>query len=293
MDGESLGRAIWMRIETIHAVTYFGEESVEAGAALGLSGFWMTYFGFRGAPLGPVVPGVVDATFFNFDPGFVRRWVPEVWSRCETSRLVDARAAAAATTLRRVEPQIERVAALAAPLLSHAVEHADTGTRALFAANREVAQRADPVEHVWQLCTTLREHRGDGHNAVLSGRGVSGAMAHVLISAEGVIPAEDLQRTRGLSEGSWADAVARCEHAGWVDRSGRLTEAGRALRADVEAATDALATQPFQALRATDRQALVEVLTPAATTIANAGVIRFPNPIGLPRLIAPGSGMLG
>src|SRR3712207_8632978 len=38
---------------------------------------------------------------------------------------------------------------------------------------------------VWQSLTTLREHRGDGHNAALLQRGISGVGAHVLAAAAG------------------------------------------------------------------------------------------------------------
>ena len=67
MTGMTFARSLWLRIETINAVTYFGERTTEAGKAAGLSGFWMGYFGFRAAPLGPVGRGAVEATFFNLD----------------------------------------------------------------------------------------------------------------------------------------------------------------------------------------------------------------------------------
>ena len=68
-----------MRIETVHAVTYFGQETLDAADRLGITGFWSGYFAFRAAPMGAVAAGVVDATFCNFAPAFVRRWVPAVW----------------------------------------------------------------------------------------------------------------------------------------------------------------------------------------------------------------------
>ena len=86
-----LARSMWLRVETIHAVTYFGEPTIEAGRAAGLTGFWMGYFGFRAAPLGAVGRGAVEATFFNFAPSFVGRWVPDVWQHASPERLVAAR----------------------------------------------------------------------------------------------------------------------------------------------------------------------------------------------------------
>ena len=72
-------RALWMRYETIHAVTYFGAESADAAKAIGLDSWWKGYFAFRGAPFGHATPGVYDATFHSFSLPFVRRWIPEIW----------------------------------------------------------------------------------------------------------------------------------------------------------------------------------------------------------------------
>src|SRR4051812_30119758 len=100
-------RALWLRIETIHAVTYFDPLATEATTAAGLTGFWMGYFGSRAAPMGAVGAGVVEATFFNFAPGFVRRWVPEVWERCAPATLVATRSDAAAQALRAIAPDVD------------------------------------------------------------------------------------------------------------------------------------------------------------------------------------------
>src|SRR6516165_10171203 len=96
-----LAREMWHRLEVINAVTYFAPECRDAPERLGLAGFWMGYFGCRAAPLGPVGPGVVEATFFNFHPDRVRRAIPDAWGRAEPGALVAARAEAAGSALRR------------------------------------------------------------------------------------------------------------------------------------------------------------------------------------------------
>ena len=60
---------------------------------------------------------------------------------------------------------------------------------------------AEPHLALWQALTTLREHRGDGHNAALLQREVDGVGAHVLAAAAGRSSREWLQRARG-----WDDA---------------------------------------------------------------------------------------
>jgi len=277
-------RSLWLRIETLHAVTYFGEETQAAGADLGLSGFWMGYFGFRGAPLGAASPGVVDAAFANFAPTFVRRWVPDVWAVAAPSTLVERRSEAAAATLRRVAPDLDHAARAVAPFLDAAIASGVAAGRPLFAANRDLALPDDAVEALWQRCTTLREHRGDGHVAALAAAGVDGLEAHVLIALEQGTDPVDLQRTRGWTAEDWAAAVDRLHHRDLVDDDGALTDAGRELRRSVEHTTDHLAALPWQHLDEVERTRVVELLTPAATAVSQAGVLRYPNPMGLPPL---------
>ena len=205
----NFARELWLRIETTHAVTYFGSETVDAGQQLGLSGFWIGYFGFRAAPLGPVGPAVVEATFFNFAPSFVRRWVPQVWSVASPERCIDARRDAAVATLRRLHPDVATIAESVNPTLEAAMKRGITAGRPLFAANCDLDVPDEPVERLWQLCTSLREHRGDGHVAALTAAGLDGLDAHVLIAAEQGNSPEDLQRTRGWTADEWAAAVAR------------------------------------------------------------------------------------
>jgi hypothetical protein len=282
-DAMDFARELWLRIESIHAVTYFDPIATDATTAAGLSGFWMGYFGARAAPMGPAGAGVVEATFFNFAPSFVRRWVPALWDRASPAALVEARAQAAARSLRALAPGVDAVAATVTGDLAAAVHRGAPSGRPLFAANRELAPHDDPVAALWQHCTSLREHRGDGHVAALTAAGVDGLEAHVLIALDGGTTAEDLQKTRGWTAEDWAGARERCAARGLVDDGG-LTAAGRELRTGVEAATDRLAAAPFGSMSARARAALLAAVEPVAVAVSRAGVIRYPNPIGLPPL---------
>ena len=73
MTSPATARRLWALGEPFHALTYFADESRAAGEAAGLTGFWAGYFAFRAAPLGPVGPEVVTASFYNFAPAFVAR----------------------------------------------------------------------------------------------------------------------------------------------------------------------------------------------------------------------------
>ena len=279
-----VARELWSRFETLHAVTYFGEETTAAGRAAGMSGFWMGYFGFRAAPLGAVGAAAVEATFFNFAPAFVARWVPDVWQHATPEALVLDRSEAAAETLVRVFPSIAEVAAQLNNAFRRATERGFGAGRPLFAANRSLALPDDPVAALWQLCTTLREHRGDGHVAALTAAGLDGIEAHVMIALERGSDPEDLQVTRGWSADDWAEAVGRCRARGLVDDKANLTDQGCALRQEVEATTDRLAMAVWGNTTRMYHDRLVELLTPAAEAVSRSGVIRYPNPIGLPPL---------
>jgi hypothetical protein len=156
--------------------------------------------------------------------------------------------------------------------------------RALFAANRDLDLPEDPVSRLWQLCTTLREQRGDTHVAALTAAGLDGLEAHVLMALDTGRDPEDLQKARGWGWSDWAAAVERLRHRGLVAGDDRLTEQGRQLRHDVESVTDELALRPWSAVVDGDVARLQEALTAAAREVAASGTLRYPNPIGLPRL---------
>ncbi|MFA1549975.1 SCO6745 family protein [Actinomadura chokoriensis] len=278
MDAE-FARDIWKVIEPLHAVTYFSEECLTANKVVGLKGFWMGYFGSRGAPLGAVSAGTIEATFFGFHPARIRRAVPDAWRFASPESILRVRGEAAARALRRVFPGIEDVAVTAAPRLHEVVMAADAAGRALFASNRDLDVPEDPVEALWQATTALREHRGDGHVALLTGEGLSGLEANVLASAVGAVRAEQMHTSRGWPPEEWDAAADALAERGLVAR-GEATEEGRALKARIERRTDELAAVPYGVLD--DPEALHELLVPAARAAADE--IPFPNPMGLPRV---------
>jgi Helix-turn-helix family len=275
-------RRLWLVVEPIHAVTYFCDERADAAAALGLRGFWRTYFAFRAAPLGRVDAGVVTAAFANFAPSMVERAVPGVWDVVEPSVARDARAEAAAASMRRLAPGVVDAAArdLVVPFRSALASLPSIG-RPMFAANAAVGFD-DPVAELWQCCTCAREHRGDGHVAALVARGIDGCEAHVLAAAASGVDAALLRDNRGWSTDDWAAATDRLVGRGLVTGDGNVTVQGRAVHAEVEAATDELASQLVAQLDDVAEQ-LQARLGAVADAVAASGEIPFPNPMGLPR----------
>ena len=242
----------------------------------------MGYFGFRASPLGPVTPGVVEATFANFEPAMVRRSIPDAWNFADPSDLVVVRAEAAASALRRLSTRIEVAAERLNPVLEAVISCATPIARPLFAANRDIDTLEDPVARLWQNCTTLREHRGDGHVAALAASGVDGCEAHLLIAAERGWSPEVFFQNRGWSVEQQHEAMTRLVERGLLIDS-KLTPSGVALRSQVEAITDSHAAEPFErVLLASQRGDLLDELSLISTDILLSETIPFPNPMGLP-----------
>jgi hypothetical protein len=284
MDAPRTARAMWTRFEPVHAVTYFADECIAEYKSAGLKGFWMGYFAGRGAPLGPVGPAVVDATFFSFNPDRVARALPDAWSFADPGRVLEARLAGVDRALSRIlgadraGVDIQRAAALA----RSAVEGLNVDGRPLAAANLALVWPADPLLALWHATTVLREHRGDGHVAALVAAGLDGRQALVSMAATGAVPRAMLQAARGWDDEAWEQSVAALVERGWLHDDGAPTASGAATRQDIEDLTDRLAAQPWERLGEEGSESLGAMLAALARAIGAAGSVPVPNPIGLP-----------
>lgn len=271
-------RRLHHRLEAVHAVTYFAEESRAAADDLGMKGFWMGYFAFRAAPLGPVGPAVVEAVFANFSPARVRRALPDAWAQATPGACLESRRASAAAALRRVAgAEVASVPEEVLDGLAASVEQAIPLGRPLFAANRDLGLADDPVERLWQLSTCLREQRGDGHVAAQAAADLDAVEMHLLYAAGSGFPGEILQQTRGWTDDEWAAGVERLVGRGLLADATTPTDAGRGLHQRIEDTTDELAGRALG-----DAVDLADALTPLARAVSGSGVLPFPNPMGLP-----------
>jgi hypothetical protein len=281
-----IARRLWTVAEPLHALTYFAPESHDAFAAAGLRGFWRGYFAGRAAPLGPVGPGVVTATFFGFHPAFVGRAIPSVWSIVSPDDAITARLAGVAAALPRI---IGRDAPSscddAIAQLSDAVTRTPAAGRPLYAANAGLDWPEDQLRALWHAATLLREHRGDGHVHALAVAGLDACEAHVLRIADDSLPIESIQPYRGWSATDWEDATQRLEARGLL-AAGRTTPDGHAVRATVEAETDRLSAVLVD--RIAEPDVVLRTFGSVARAIAAAGDVPYPNPIGVPDAFAAG-----
>jgi hypothetical protein len=277
-------RRLWALGEPFHALTYFAAESQEAAERIGLRGSWRGYFALRAAPLGPVGPAVVAAVFYNFAPAFIGRAVPEVWATAPPERALTARLEGMDAAVRRVlgeEWMTSPEATEAASLVGVAAAAASAGGRPLAAANGALPLPDAPHLALWQALSTLREHRGEGHNAALLQREVSGLQAHVLAAAAGRSTREWLMRARGWADEEWDRAAAELTDRGWLE-DGALSAEGLAMTAAIEADTDRLALGPWRELGDVRCDRVAELLAPVRRSVIAAGDWATGNPIGAP-----------
>ncbi|MEO6881213.1 MAG: hypothetical protein ABI181_09760 [Mycobacteriaceae bacterium] len=262
-------------IDVVHSMTYFVPETEEHLVGVGLRPGRMCYFAGRAAPMGAVSPGVVAATFYNFNPSLVARHVPRCWTLATPEAVVQARFAAVDAALRRLlgdaadSPEITEAAELTRTASSVCTPEG----RPLYAAHADLDWPEDPLLALWHGTTLLREHRGDGHLAALLGAGLSGLEALITHCATGRgFTVAAAQLTRGWSEPEWDAAVEGLRERGLLDADGALTDAGNAVRTEVEDATNRSATAPWEHLGADSSARLAEI---------GAGLTRQMNTVGV------------
>jgi hypothetical protein len=223
----------------------------------------------------------VIATFYNFNPGLVRRALPAAWEKATPAAVLAARMDAADAALRRGlgdavdSPEVAEAADLARRAAESAAPHAPG--RPLYAAYAELPWPDEPHLRLFHAQTLLREFRGDGHVAALLTAGIAGLDALILHVASGQADARFLRPTRGWSRDQWAAAIDRLRDNGLVTAGEgeglALTAAGRELRAGIEATTDRLAEPAYQVLGESGRVRLAELTRPLSRTLVKAGML--------------------
>ncbi|WP_171108308.1 MULTISPECIES: hypothetical protein [Streptomyces] len=277
-------RRLWHLLEPLHAVLYYAPEAFEEAAALAYATEerWPSYFPFRAAPLGPVGSRAVASAFYSFAPGMVAEHIDRAWTVASPESVLAARQRAVDRAYRtlfgdRVDsPDLAEAAALA----RRAAEAANTAGRPLAAANATLPWPDAPHLQLWHAATILREHRGDGHLAALLIAGLDPAEALVSFAAIGAASVERFA-SRGWSADEWAAARQRLAARGLMDEDGTATEAGRALRHQVEHHTDQLAAAPWNSLGPESTARLAELLGDYWVTVIGSGLLPSETTLGI------------
>jgi hypothetical protein len=239
----------------------------------------MAYFAGRAAPMGPVGAGVVTATFYNFSPSLVAHMIPRAWTLASPEQVLTARFAAARASLTRLlgdgaagAPEVAELA----ELLRDACSVLTPEGRPLYAGHADLPWPDGPLLQVWHGATLLREHRGDGHIAALLAAGLRGLEALVThtVTGRGFTEA-GARATRGWSDEEWTAVSGRLAERGLIDAAG-LTDEGKALRAGIESATDAMSAAPWQHLGPERTGRVMELAKGVARTMVAGGAFDAP-----------------
>ncbi|MGW1292831.1 SCO6745 family protein [Streptomyces sp. NPDC002533] len=293
-------RQMWHLLEPLHAVLYYAPAAFEEAAALGYATEerWPSYFAWRAAPLGAVGADEVVRTFHSFAPGMVDGHVPAVWAVADPDVVLAARLRAVDRTYRalfgdRVEgPEFAEAAALARRaaeavtagtsdgLGAAKVPESPGGPGGLGAASSALPWPDAPHQALWHAATVLREHRGDGHIAALTGAGLDPVESLVSFAAVGAA-APEVFASRGWSAAEWEAARRRLQERGLLTADGTATDAGRELRAKVELRTDEEAAAPWRALGELGRERLVELLGEPWLEVIGSGLLPSENTLGI------------
>ena len=248
-DPALVGRA-HRAIDPLHSHLYFAPEQDEKLSAVGFKPGRMSYFAGRAAPMGAVGAGAVTATFYNFSPSLVAHMIPRAWTLASPEQALAARRDAARASLTRLLG--EAAGSVEVTELAGLLREASAGLtpegRPLFAAHADLPWPEEPLLAMWHGATLLREHRGDGHVAVLLHAGLTGLEALITHCATGRgFTDAAAKATRGWRDEEWDGACAALAQRGLIDDAG-LTAEGEELRARIEVQTDALAADPWLSL---------------------------------------------
>lgn len=262
----------------VHGFIYFSPQATLRYSGLGLTGR-QQYFAGRAAAMGPVGPGLVVATFYNFNPDVVHAALPAAWSIAEPSAVQHERFAAASDVLTAACPDVDQAGVQRAIDLAQAmVDGVGDEGKPLAAANRAVDLPDDPVLRLWQLVTIIREWRGDAHVAALGAASVTGLEALVLHAATGQVPAKALRATRAWPDDAWQDAIEGLAARGLLNVDGSFTPVGEQFRADIETATNTAAQRLVDVIGDDATSELVALLKPFRAGLIESGV--FSKPLG-------------
>jgi hypothetical protein len=247
--------------DSLHSMIYFAPEAEQRLVAAGLRPGRMCYFASRSAPMGQVSAGVTTATFVNFNPDLVARFIPRAWTLASIEAILAARWEAADLALRRLlgdavdSSEVRELAELA----REATTVLRPEGRPLYAAHAELPWPDEPHLLMWHAATLLRESRGDGHTMALAHAGLSGLESIVTHTATGRgFTVEAAKLLRGWSDEQWADALAGLQQRALMS-DGLLTESGAAMRTAIESETDALASAPWDHLGTERTQRVIDL----------------------------------
>ena len=261
----SAARRLRDAVEPLATVSFWSKPSYDAYEALGLD-FLTGYVWSRASVLGLADAGVVAAAFGVFEPGAVAGLLGAAREAASLEQVRAAREQGAVASLREViGDDVSEVAAT----LRAAAGAADVAGRPLYAGASGLADPADPHALLWHAATLVRECRGDSHLGACVAAGLTGLEANLLTELWVGYEPTSYAGSRAWSAEEMSAAQAALRSRGLLAGEG-LSDAGRALRERVEAATDAAMAPVVTALGA-DLDRVVERCTTWGADLVERG----------------------
>jgi hypothetical protein len=286
-----IARRIWDAVEPIAANVYFAPEAHRAYQSIGFDGpsrvaggieypNGVAYFTSRGACLGPNVDGHLVASAFGvFKLPVVVAAVAEGWRRTDQATMLAARQDGAVGSLQRILGEQPEGLQWATDVLHRMALAATTEGRALFSGLLSLGIPAEPMAAFWRVTDLVREHRGDGHIAAWVGADLDATEIGLLTDPWRGQPLRSWVRSRGWTDDELEAACDRLRVRGYL-AGDELTDAGRALREQVEQATDDMERRVVGAL-GHDAEQLFELMGRWGAAVIEAG--GYPGRVRWPR----------
>jgi hypothetical protein len=227
------------------------------------------YFTSRGSVMGRVPGEVVAAAFAVFNPAAVVPSVAHGWSITDAPTICAARDAGALAQMSRVLGDNPAGQERAGELLARMTAQLRPEGRPLYAGLRSLPTPDHAWGEVWREGDRLREFRGDSHTVSWVAAGLDPIEIGLLTEAFMGLGFFTYLRTRAWSEADVDAARARLSERGLIDETS-LTEAGKAMRESIEAATDAQMQPAVEGLGG-DVEELFAILKPWGAAMRATG----------------------
>jgi hypothetical protein len=251
-------------VQTTIGWIFWDPGAVARCEALGLPGP-LGYLAARAAPLAPAGPDAVIAAFGSISPPAIR-WVFDLAGEAGFAAAWAARDEAVREGLAQHAPDLLEPLARFGTLAWPVVDALPTVGRTFFAAHLRMPRPTDEVLSGWHAVNCLREWRGDTHWALVAAAGLTGAEASVLHNSWLGYERDWIPTSRGSTPEDIAAAWASLEAKGLAS-GGAATDAGLALRQQLEDDTDLRTTEPWERLGEAEATWFAEAFEPPCVAL--------------------------
>jgi hypothetical protein len=173
--------------------------------------------------------------------------VEEGWCRTDQATILAARERGSVASLRRMLGDAPDGLEWVTGVLKRMAEAGPAEGRYLHSGLLSLGYPGDPMGDFWRAADLVREHRGDSHIAAWIGADLDATEVGLLTDPWRGQPLKSWVRTRGWTDDELDAGCERLRSRGLLEAD-ELTSAGRALRDDIESATDVMEQRMIDSL---------------------------------------------